>query len=212
MKEAFGGLSSDWKEGINWAAMRPWRLNRAREAIKRYGLGALLLMYDEKVGGRAEACGVEPARARPRRAGAARAGPGSRRDRPRGGRRGTRHGGCRPPGRAAERLVNRRDASGGARGSGRRPYPRRSWRGGGPGDRPGPARGGAAQPRHHRVGPRGRYRPLAPVVAGIRAAARPRWAAAIPGGVRVGGAAAVARDAVGPLRYVRLHETVGGAE
>jgi len=98
MKEAFGGLSSDWKEGINWAAMRPWRLNRAREAIKRYGLGALLLMYDEKVGGRAEACGVEPARARPRRAGAARAGPGSRRDRPRGGRRGTRHGGCRHPG------------------------------------------------------------------------------------------------------------------
>ncbi|BCB83000.1 M24 family metallopeptidase [Phytohabitans suffuscus] len=49
MKEAFGGLSSDWKEGINWAAVRTWRLNRAREAMKRHGLGALLLMYDENM-------------------------------------------------------------------------------------------------------------------------------------------------------------------
>ena len=29
MKEAFGGLSTDWKEGINWAAVREWRLQRA---------------------------------------------------------------------------------------------------------------------------------------------------------------------------------------
>ena len=33
MKEAFGGLSSDWKEGINWAASCAARLRRAREAM-----------------------------------------------------------------------------------------------------------------------------------------------------------------------------------
>jgi hypothetical protein len=40
MKEAFGGLSTDWKEGINWASVRKWRLARAREAMSRHGLGA----------------------------------------------------------------------------------------------------------------------------------------------------------------------------
>ena len=49
MKEAFGGLSTDWKEGINWAAVRAWRLQRAREAMARHGLGALLLFYDENM-------------------------------------------------------------------------------------------------------------------------------------------------------------------
>jgi len=49
MKEAFGVLSTDWKEGINWAKVREWRLNRAREAMKRHGLGAMLLMYDENM-------------------------------------------------------------------------------------------------------------------------------------------------------------------
>ena len=49
MKEAFGGLSTDWKEGINWAAVRAWRLRRAREAMARHGLGALLLFYDENM-------------------------------------------------------------------------------------------------------------------------------------------------------------------
>jgi len=49
MKEAFGGLSTDWKEGINWALVREWRLSRAREAMHRHGLGALLLMYDENM-------------------------------------------------------------------------------------------------------------------------------------------------------------------
>ena len=49
MKEAFGGLSSDWKEGINWASVRRWRLARAREAMSRHGLGALLLFYDENM-------------------------------------------------------------------------------------------------------------------------------------------------------------------
>ena len=49
MREAFGVLSTDWKEGINWDAVRKWRLKRAHEAMKRYGLGALLLFYDENM-------------------------------------------------------------------------------------------------------------------------------------------------------------------
>ncbi|MCL1839286.1 MAG: aminopeptidase P family N-terminal domain-containing protein, partial [Propionibacteriaceae bacterium] len=46
---AFGVLSTDWKEGINWAAVRDWRLKRAHEAMKRHGLGALVLFYDENM-------------------------------------------------------------------------------------------------------------------------------------------------------------------
>ena len=49
MKEAFGVASTDWKEGINWAKVREWRLTRAREAMKRHGLGAMLLMFDENM-------------------------------------------------------------------------------------------------------------------------------------------------------------------
>ncbi|MGH9247910.1 MAG: M24 family metallopeptidase [Acidimicrobiales bacterium] len=49
MKEAFGSLSTDWKEGINWAAVRKWRLRRAREAMARHELGAILCMYDENL-------------------------------------------------------------------------------------------------------------------------------------------------------------------
>ena len=49
MKEAFGGLSTDWKEGINWANVRDYRLKRANEAMKRHGLGAMLLFYDENM-------------------------------------------------------------------------------------------------------------------------------------------------------------------
>lgn len=49
MKETHGVLSTDWKEGINWANVRAWRLARAREAMRRHGLGAMLLMYDENM-------------------------------------------------------------------------------------------------------------------------------------------------------------------
>ncbi len=49
MREAFGVLSTDWKEGINWAAVRDWRLERAQAAMKRHGLGAMLLFYDENM-------------------------------------------------------------------------------------------------------------------------------------------------------------------
>src|SRR3970282_1491391 len=49
MREAFFGLSSDWKEGINWANVRDYRLKRAHAAMERHGLGALLLFYDENM-------------------------------------------------------------------------------------------------------------------------------------------------------------------
>ena len=49
MREAFGALSTDWKQGIDWAAVRSWRLKRAHEAMKRHGLGAMLLFYDENM-------------------------------------------------------------------------------------------------------------------------------------------------------------------
>ena len=49
MKEAFGVLSTDWREGINWTEVREWRLKRAREAMDEHGLGSMLLMYDENI-------------------------------------------------------------------------------------------------------------------------------------------------------------------
>lgn len=49
MKEGFGTLSTDWKQGINWQRMREYRLARAREAMRRHNLGAMLLMYDENL-------------------------------------------------------------------------------------------------------------------------------------------------------------------
>src|SRR5215468_786569 len=49
MKEAFGVLSTDWKEGINWQRVREYRLGRARDAMRRHSLAALLLMYDENI-------------------------------------------------------------------------------------------------------------------------------------------------------------------
>jgi len=33
VKEAFGVLATDWREGINWTEVREWRLKRAREAL-----------------------------------------------------------------------------------------------------------------------------------------------------------------------------------
>jgi Xaa-Pro aminopeptidase len=49
VKEAFGVLGTDWREGINWQEVREWRLSRAREAMQRHGLGAMLVMYDENI-------------------------------------------------------------------------------------------------------------------------------------------------------------------
>jgi hypothetical protein len=46
---SFGLVGTDWQQRINWERLRKYRLNRAREAMKRNGLGALLAMYDENV-------------------------------------------------------------------------------------------------------------------------------------------------------------------
>ena len=49
MKEAFGYASIDWKQGIDWAAVREWRQQRVQDAMERHGLGAILTMYDENM-------------------------------------------------------------------------------------------------------------------------------------------------------------------
>ncbi|MGH9108530.1 MAG: M24 family metallopeptidase [Acidimicrobiales bacterium] len=46
---SFGAVSMDWQERINWGRMRAFRLERARAAMRRHGLGAILCMYDENV-------------------------------------------------------------------------------------------------------------------------------------------------------------------
>jgi Xaa-Pro aminopeptidase len=46
---SFGTVGMDWQERINWSRMRAYRLERAREAMRRHGLGAMLCMYDENV-------------------------------------------------------------------------------------------------------------------------------------------------------------------
>lgn len=46
---SFGLVGTDWQQRINWNRLREYRLGRAREAMKRAGLGAMLVMYDENV-------------------------------------------------------------------------------------------------------------------------------------------------------------------
>jgi Xaa-Pro aminopeptidase len=46
---SFGTVGVDWQERINWPRMREYRLERAREAMRRHELGAVLCMYDENV-------------------------------------------------------------------------------------------------------------------------------------------------------------------
>ena len=45
----FGQVSMDWQQRIDWDGVRKWRVRRAREAMKRHGLGAIVCMYDENV-------------------------------------------------------------------------------------------------------------------------------------------------------------------
>ena len=35
---SFGLVGTDWQQRINWERLRKYRLNRAREAMKKYGL------------------------------------------------------------------------------------------------------------------------------------------------------------------------------
>ena len=46
---SFGLVGTDWQQRIDWNRLRQYRLNRAREAMKTAGLGAMLVMYDENV-------------------------------------------------------------------------------------------------------------------------------------------------------------------
>src|SRR5580700_10072043 len=45
----FGIAGLDWQQRVNWDRLRTYRTERAREMMKKHGLGALLCMYDENV-------------------------------------------------------------------------------------------------------------------------------------------------------------------
>src|SRR5881392_2735974 len=45
----FGIAGLDWQQRINWDRLRTYRTERARERMKKHGLGAMLCMYDENV-------------------------------------------------------------------------------------------------------------------------------------------------------------------
>ena len=43
----FGIAGMDWQQRVNWDRLREYRIERARQMMKKHGLGALLCMYDE---------------------------------------------------------------------------------------------------------------------------------------------------------------------
>ncbi|MBQ09968.1 MAG: hypothetical protein CMJ45_00255 [Planctomyces sp.] len=45
----FGLVGTDWQQRVDWTRLRAYRLNRARESMRKHGLGAVLCMYDENV-------------------------------------------------------------------------------------------------------------------------------------------------------------------
>src|SRR6267378_4359591 len=45
----FGIAGLDWQQRVNWDRLREYRIERAREMMKKHGLGAMLCMYDENV-------------------------------------------------------------------------------------------------------------------------------------------------------------------
>ena len=45
----FGTVGMDWQQRVNWDRLRKYRTERAREMMKKHGLGAVLCMYDENV-------------------------------------------------------------------------------------------------------------------------------------------------------------------
>ena len=45
----FGIAGLDWQQRVNWDRMKKYRTERAREMMKKHGLGAMLCMYDENV-------------------------------------------------------------------------------------------------------------------------------------------------------------------
>ena len=45
----FGTVGLDWQQRVNWERLREYRIARARQMMKKHGLGAMLCMYDENV-------------------------------------------------------------------------------------------------------------------------------------------------------------------
>jgi len=45
----FGTVGLDWQQRVNWDRLREYRIDRARQMMKKHGLGAMLCMYDENV-------------------------------------------------------------------------------------------------------------------------------------------------------------------
>jgi len=45
----FGIAGLDWQQRVNWDRLKKYRTERAREHMKKHGLGAMLCMYDENV-------------------------------------------------------------------------------------------------------------------------------------------------------------------
>ena len=45
----FGIAGMDWQQRVNWDRLREYRIERARQMMKKHGLGAMLCMYDENV-------------------------------------------------------------------------------------------------------------------------------------------------------------------
>ena len=45
----FGTVGLDWQQRVNWDRLREYRIARARQMMKKHGLGAMLCMYDENV-------------------------------------------------------------------------------------------------------------------------------------------------------------------
>ena len=45
----FGIAGLDWQQRVNWDRLREYRIERARQMMKKHGLGAMLCMYDENV-------------------------------------------------------------------------------------------------------------------------------------------------------------------
>src|SRR5258708_3823025 len=45
----FGIAGLDWQQRVNWDRLKKYRTERARERMKKHGLGAMLCMYDENV-------------------------------------------------------------------------------------------------------------------------------------------------------------------
>ena len=45
----FGIVGLDWQQRVNWDRLKKYRTERAREHMKKHGLGAMLCMYDENV-------------------------------------------------------------------------------------------------------------------------------------------------------------------